>query len=37
MSDQTKRAEENLEKAENPEESATPAERKHDQIDEEKK
>jgi len=37
MSDQTKRAEENLEKAENNEQSATPAERKHDQIDEEKK
>jgi len=36
MSDQTKRAEENLEKAENNEKTPTPSERKHDQIDEEK-
>lgn len=36
MSDQTKRAEENLEKAENDGQSPTPGERKHDQIDEEK-
>ncbi len=37
MSDQTERAKENLDKAENKDESATPTERKHDQIDEEKK
>jgi len=33
--DQTKRAQENLEKAENNEKTATPAERKHDKVDEE--
>ncbi len=34
--DQTKRAQENLDKAENNRKTATPAERKHDKIDEEK-
>jgi len=37
MSDQTERARENLDKAENKDQTATPAERKHDEIDEEKK
>ncbi len=36
MSDQTQRAQENLEKAENNEKTATPSEKKHDAIDEEK-
>ncbi len=34
--DQTKRAQENLDKAENKDETATPAERKQDKIEEEK-
>jgi len=36
MSDQTERAKENLDKAENKEQTPTPAEQKHDKIDEEK-